>query len=121
MYFKQVRLCLAIALCIAVLTTNAQTNTFPTSGNVGIGTVTPSTKLEVSNGTNSIKIDPTNTLLNISGPTTSTTQAPKVQFAFNGDANLPLTLQAYSHDNIALSFDSYASGAGTWVSSASGS
>lgn len=36
-----------IAFCLFFLASSAQTNTFPTSGNVGIGTTTPSAKLHV--------------------------------------------------------------------------
>jgi len=35
---------------IAVIQTNSQTNTFPTSGNVGIGTTSPNSKLDISYG-----------------------------------------------------------------------
>ncbi|WP_339815078.1 hypothetical protein [uncultured Imperialibacter sp.] len=38
----------SVALCVFVIPSFAQTNTFPSSGNVGIGTIMPSTKLQVN-------------------------------------------------------------------------
>jgi hypothetical protein len=48
MPLNRLRHCMAIALCLAVLNIHAQTNTFPSSGNVGIGTTMPTYKLNVN-------------------------------------------------------------------------
>lgn len=44
------RLYILIILLLAILSVRAQTNTFPTTGNVGIGTTTPVAKLHIVNG-----------------------------------------------------------------------
>jgi hypothetical protein len=46
---------LLLASCVPVLSC-AQTNTFPSSGNVGIGTANPSYKLDVRQTTNDVFI-----------------------------------------------------------------
>ncbi|GAA3639509.1 hypothetical protein [Flavivirga jejuensis] len=45
-------LTLLMAFILITLITNAQTNTFPTSGNVGIGTTTPDSKLTIQGNVN---------------------------------------------------------------------
>jgi hypothetical protein len=90
------------------------------SGNLGIGTSSPTTKLEVSNGTNSIKINPDYAALLVSGAANSSANYPKLNFNFNGDANPSLSILNYNHDNVAISFDAWHNG-GSWVSSHSGS
>lgn len=44
------KLSLLIAICLVSSLTQAQTNTFPSSGNAGVGTTTPADQLEVVNG-----------------------------------------------------------------------
>jgi hypothetical protein len=51
---KLLALPLLVSFLAAAIPATAQTNTFPASGNVGVGTTTPTAKLYVNNGDNSV-------------------------------------------------------------------
>lgn len=93
---------------------------FDNGTNAGIGTTSPGAKLEVSNGTNSFKLDPITSVMTISGPASTLSQMPRINYSFNGDANAAISYLTYSHDNMALTFDAYHNGT-SWISSHVGS
>jgi len=75
-------------LCLVTLPTNAwsQTNSFPSSGSVGIGTTSPSTLLDVHVGTNA-NLDVTGPIANATGVTLNIAND-----AYN--ANVPVEIRA---------------------------
>lgn len=93
---------------------------YESGNNLGIGTTTPTAKLEVTNGTNGFKLDPNISGFTISGPEYTLNQSPRINLKFNADPNPVFNITAYSHDNLALVFDAYNNGS-SWVSSHSGS
>ncbi len=98
------------------LSSNADLYWDNTNGRLGIGTASPGAKLDVTDGTNHFKYDPTSAVLSISGPASTLSQMPRMSYNFNGDADAALGYLMYSHDNLAISFDSYHNGT-SWVSS----
>ena len=92
---------------------------FDNGTNVGIGTATPSAKLDITNGINGFKFDPSISTSIILGTGYKIPQSPRMNFSFNGDPNPALNITAYSHDNIAVVFDAYNNGS-SWVSSHAG-
>jgi hypothetical protein len=58
-------------------------------------------------------------VVTITGTDSSSSTSPRLNFAFTSDSDPALTNVVYSHDNLAISFDSYHNGT-SWVSSHSG-
>jgi parallel beta helix pectate lyase-like protein len=81
---------------------------------------TSGTTLSVTDGTNSMGFSPSTSTLTISGPASNVTQAPKISYKFNGDADPAISYLTYAHDNIAMTFDAHWNGS-SWVSSHAGS
>ncbi len=95
-------------------------NTFPSNGNVGIGTANPSSLLEISGITASFKFNNTTSEFSLTGSNNNGSYYPHFNMGLNGDNNYTLGLVSAFHDNMALYFDAYP-GNGNWTSSHSGS
>lgn len=58
--------------------------------------------------------------LNVTGPASSLTLGPKVNFMFDSDVDAALSYLIYSHDNLSIAFDAWFNGT-NWTSSDAGS
>jgi len=50
MKLKQAWICTVVGMAVVLLRGNGQSNTFPSTGNVGIGTTSPTSRLDVEGG-----------------------------------------------------------------------
>jgi hypothetical protein len=91
-----------------------------TSIGLGTGDSPQFAGLTVTDGTNPFTVVPATSVVTLSGQASTIAQSPRIQANFNGDSDSAFSLVAYSHDNVALAFDTWHDGT-RWVSSDVGS
>ncbi|MES2287367.1 MAG: tail fiber domain-containing protein [Bacteroidota bacterium] len=73
-----------------------------TSGQVGVWNGTSS-----QTGYTGLLFNGTTNTLSVAAPAASTTALPAINLKFNSDANPPMNLMAYDHDNMRINFDAF--------------